>query len=182
MRNLVISLPKLTHACIIFGTVSNISRDLRRFLVLATAILPLDDGSTGNGRSWILVAEWWQMAYCQLNPVLWLKQFVTQSDINPHFHEPKLVGRDFERCSVHWLFKFSVGPETSHSHAAHTVCAHGDHGVASLRTAGRLGRGDLGEGRGERVMLWSGAAEEPLDPQQELWALIIVHGLKKTNR
>ena len=53
-------------------------------------------------------------------------------------------------------------------HAAHTVCAHGDHGVASLRTAGRLGRGDLGEGRGERVMLWSGAAEEPLDPQQEL--------------
>ena len=124
MRNLVISLPKLIHACIIFGTVSNISRDLRRFLVLATAILPLDDGSTGNGRSWILVAEWWQMVYCQLNPVLWLKQFVTQPDIIPHFHEPKLVGRDFERCSVHCLFKFSVGPETSHSpRGSHGVCA-----------------------------------------------------------
>ena len=133
MRNLVISLPKLIHACIIFGTVSNISRDLRRFLVLATVILPLDDGSTGNGRSWILVAEWWQMVYCQLNPVLWLKQFVTQPDIIPHFHEPKLVGRDFERCSVHCLLNSQLAQRHLISHAAHTVCAHAT--MASRRSA-----------------------------------------------
>ena len=64
--------------------------------------------------------------------------------------------------SAFLFFTSQLAPETF-APAAPVGISHGDHGddaVTSL-TAGRVGCGDLGEGRGVRIMLWPGAAEEP---------------------